>query len=175
MDAFAVALATGLTLSPLARRQVFRLSFHFGFFQAAMPVLGWGAGVAVHGYIESVDHWVAFGLLGFVGGKMLWEALHHEEGADERTAKDPTRGWALVLLSIATSIDALAVGLSLAMVGTPIAVPALVIGLVAAFLTAVGMLIGRRIGAAWGRRVEVLGGLVLIAIGVRILFEHLRA
>jgi putative Mn2+ efflux pump MntP len=120
--------------------------------------------------IESFDHWLAFALLSLVGGKMLREAWRDE--ADQCPRGDPTRGWSLVLLSVATSIDALAVGLSLAILGVEIWLPALVIGLVAGILTLCGMLLGRRIGQAWGRRVEILGGLVLIAIGVKILLEH---
>jgi manganese efflux pump family protein len=171
MDAFAVALVTGLTLKPLTGRDVFRLSFHFGLFQALMPLIGWNAGRALYSYIASVDHWVAFALLAFVGGRMIWS--RHEGEEDQSVATNPTRGWDLVLLSVATSIDALAVGLSLAMVGSGILVPAIVIGLVAAALTVVGMLVGKRVGVRWGKRVEVLGGLVLLAIGVRILFEHI--
>lgn len=171
MDAFAVAIVSGLTISPLTRRHVFRLAFHFGLFQALMPIVGWLAGHAVHRYIAAFDHWVAFGLLAFVGGKMVWGALHASES--ERLPPDPTSGWSLILLSIATSIDALAVGLSLAMLGARIVVPALVIGVVAAAFTTVGMVLGRRIGRIWGHRVELMGGLVLLAIGVRILVEHL--
>lgn len=174
MDAFAVAIVTGLTLNPMTGRHVFRLSFHFGLFQALMPLLGWLAGTAVRQYISTFDHWVAFGLLAFVGGKMLWEALHHEDG-EPRSWRDPTSGWMLVMLSVATSIDALAVGLSLAMIGMPIVFPAIVIGIAAAGFTMTGMLIGRRIGAHWGTRVEVLGGLILVGIGVKILIEHLAA
>ena len=170
MDAFAVAIATGLALEAMTGRHVFRLAFHFGLFQALMPVIGWLAGHAVYQHIAAVDHWVAFGLLAFVGGKMLWEALHGEE--EGTAAADPTSGWALLLLSVATSIDALAVGRSLAMIGSTIVVPAVVIGLVAAAFTATGMLLGRRIGALWGKRVEVLGGLILIGIGIKILVEH---
>jgi len=173
MDAFAVAIVTGLTLEPMTRRHVFRLAFHFGLFQALMPTVGWLAGKAVHRYLSAFDHWVAFGLLAFVGGKMLWGALHGEQGG--KAADDPTSGWALVLLSVATSIDALAVGLSLALVGSAIVVPAVVIGIVAAAFTAVGMVLGRRIGSMWGKRVEVLGGLILIGIGVKIVVEHLLA
>jgi len=170
MDAFAVAIAAGLTLRPMTGRHVFRLSFHFGLFQALMPIIGWSAGAAVHEYIAAFDHWVAFGLLCLVGGKMIREAL--SEGGEKHLASDPTAGWSLVVLSVATSIDALAVGLSLAMIGSDIAVPALVIGVVAAAFTAVGMVLGRRTGSLWGQRVEVAGGLVLIAIGVRIVVEH---
>ncbi|MFH1268730.1 MAG: manganese efflux pump MntP family protein [Planctomycetota bacterium] len=171
MDAFAVSIAAGMTVKPLTGRGVFRLAFHFGLFQALMPVIGWSAGKAVYGYIAAADHWVAFALLLFVGGKMSLGALKGGEG--ERFADDPTSGWSLVLLSVATSIDALAVGLSLAMTGSEIVLPATVIGLVAAAFTAVGMALGCRIGSLWGRRVEVAGGLVLVAVGANILFDHL--
>ena len=171
MDAFAVAVATGLSIVPLTRRHVFRMAFHFGLFQALMPVAGWAAGRMISDVIGAFDHWVAFGLLTFVGGKMLIGAFRG--GDATRTAQDPTRGWELILLSIATSIDALAVGLSLAVLGSTILIPALVIGVVAAFLTATGMVLGRKIGILWGKRVEVLGGLILIAIGVNIVVEHL--
>ncbi len=171
MDAFAVAMVTGLADVPLTHRRVFRLAFHFGLFQALMPAIGWAAGRAVYRRIEPLDHWVAFGLLAFVGGRMVWGALHG--GDEKRTAGDSTRGWSLVMLSVATSIDALVVGLSMAMVGTAILVPALVIGVVTAALTAAGMLLGRWIGAAWGKRVEVLGGAILIAIGLRVVVGHL--
>src|SRR5512145_1374523 len=174
MDAFAVAIVTGLTLEPMTRRHVFRLAFHFGLFQALMPTIGWFAGKAVYRYIAAFDHWVAFGLLAFVGGKMLLEAFDSED-EHRTTATDPTSGWSLVVLSIATSIDALAVGLSLAMIGAAIVVPAIVIGLVAAAFTAVGMGLGRRVGAIWGKRVEVLGGVILVGIGVKILLDHLLA
>jgi putative Mn2+ efflux pump MntP len=174
MDAFAVATVAGLTLQPLTRRHVFRLAFHFGLFQALMPVIGWTAGRAVYRYMSTFDHWVAFALLAFVGGRMVWGALNGD-GEEVSREKDPTRGWTLVTLSIATSIDALAVGLSLAMVGAPIVVPAMVIGVVAAAFTTVGMGLGRYVGSRWGKRVELLGGLVLIAIGVKILVEHLTA
>jgi putative Mn2+ efflux pump MntP len=173
MDALAVAIVTGLGLHPLTRRHVFRLAFHFGLFQALMPVIGWGLGRAVHDYVASYDHWVAFGLLSFVGVKMLREAFGH--GDDGPRPNDPTSGWSLVVLSVATSIDALAVGLSLAMLRSPIVVPAMVIGLVAASLTATGMVIGRRVGAFWGKRVEVAGGFILVGIGVKIVLEHVVA
>jgi len=171
MDAFAVAIVSGIALNPLTRRQIFRLSFHFGLFQALMPAIGWLAGNAVYRYISGVDQWVAFGLLSFVGGKMLLESFHKEE--DKKASKDPTKGWDLVILSVATSIDALAVGLSLAVIGERILKPAIIIGLVAAAFTLIGMRLGRKIGALWGKRVEAAGGIVLIAIGLRILIAHL--
>ena len=173
MDAFAVALATGISLAPLTGRRVFRMAFHFGLFQALMPIAGWTAGRVISDFIGTFDHWVAFGLLLFVGGKMIFDVLHG--GDASRTRQDPTRGWDLVLLSIATSIDALAVGLSMALLGSSIIIPALVIGVITASLTAIGMLLGRKIGNLWGKRVEVVGGLILIAIGVNIVVEHLTA
>ncbi len=171
MDAFAVAIVAGLSLSPLTGRHVFRLSFHFGLFQALMPLFGWTAGRIVYRYIAQIDHWVAFGLLALVGGRMIAGAVRAHD--QTRPPNDPTSGWDLIFLSIATSIDALAVGLSLAMIGSTILVPSLVIGAVAATLTAIGMALGRQIGELWGRRVEAIGGLVLIAIGVKILMDHL--
>lgn len=170
MDAFAVALGTGIALKRLTGRHLFRLGFHFGLFQALMPVLGWLAGFTIQRWISAYDHWLAFGLLAFVGGKMIWEAFQGKEGEGAR--RDPTRGLRLVTLSIATSIDALAVGFSLAMLGVSIWFPALVIGLVAGSLTVAGMLLGCRFTAVWGRRMEIVGGLVLCAIGVKILLDH---
>ncbi len=170
MDAFAVALGTGAVLSRLTGRHLFRLGFHFGLFQALMPVIGWLAGLTIMQWVEAWDHWIAFSLLAIIGGRMIYEAFSDEEKTDDR---DPTKGLSLVLLSIATSIDALAVGFSLSVIGVSIWMPALVIGLVAAVLTIAGMLLGGRIGDRWGSRVEILGGLVLIAIGAKILIEHL--
>lgn len=171
MDAFAVALAAGLTLPRLTGRHLFRFSFHFGLFQALMPVLGWAAGRGLRETIEVYDHWLAFLLLAIVGTRMCIEATRKDEPPE--VLKDPTRGWSLVMLSIATSIDALAVGLTLAMLGTSIVMPALVIGLVCALLTLLGMTLGRRIGVNWGPRVEFAGGVLLLLIGVKILAEHI--
>jgi putative Mn2+ efflux pump MntP len=170
MDAFAVAVATGVALGAVTGRQTFRLSFHFGLFQFLMPVAGWLAGREVIRWVGSVDHWVAFGLLSFVGGKMVYEAVW---GVEEEVAKDPTRGASLVILSVATSIDALAVGLTLGVLGTEIWHPAAVIGAVALILTAAGLHLGRRLGSRFGQRMEVAGGVVLILLGCRILYGHL--
>jgi putative Mn2+ efflux pump MntP len=170
MDAFAVALGTGATLSCLTGRHLFRLGFHFGLFQALMPVIGWLAGQTVIQWVSAWDHWIAFGLLALIGGRMIHEAYSDKEKSDDR---DPTRGLSLVLLSVATSIDALAVGFSLSVIGISIWIPSLVIGLVAGFLTVVGMLVGGRIGDRWGSKVEILGGMILISIGLKILAEHL--
>lgn len=171
MDAFAVAIATSVGLGSVNSRQVFRLSWHFGLFQFMMPVIGWYAAMTVEDYIRSFDHWIAFLLLLFVGCKAIREAL--SEHGDETTAYDPTKGASLVILSVATSIDALAVGLSFAALGIRVWQPAVVIGVVACLMTVVGMKAGVRLGARFGTRMEVAGGLVLIGIGLKILAEHL--
>jgi len=171
MDALAVAIATGILLGNVSGRQTFRLSFHFGLFQFLMPIGGWLAGLSVERYLSGYDHWLAFGLLGLIGVKMIYEAVR-KSGA-ERAVSDPTRGFSLVLLSVATSLDALAVGLSLGVLRVRIWYPAVVIGLVAAALTAIGMHVGAPLGNRLGRKMEIFGGLVLIGIGCNILFQHL--
>jgi len=169
MDAFAVSIAVGLKLANVTPRRVFRLAFHFGLFQFLMPVIGWLAGKEVASQIADFDHWIAFALLAFVGGKMLWEARGEKESEPKA---DPTSGLTLVTLSLATSLDALAVGLTLGFLNTSIWIPSVVIGLVAATLTGLGMGFGNRLGARWGRWAEVLGGCVLILIGIRIVVAH---
>ncbi len=173
MDAFAVALGTGLTLPKLTGRHLFRFGFHFGLFQALMPLIGWTAGRGLRTSIEAYDHWIAFALLAVIGVRMCYGALNRVD--EESRQKDPTRGWSLIMLSIATSIDALAVGLTLAMLGSPIFIPALVIGLICAVLTIAGMYLGRKISKSWGPKVEFLGGLILLGIGIKILIEHTLA
>jgi len=172
MDTVAVAVAAGISLPAVTRRHIFRLAWHFGLFQFLMPVLGWGAGMTVRPLIERFDHWVAFGLLVFVGGNMIRESLSGR--ATSSRAGDPSRGAHLVILSIATSIDALAVGLSFAVLNMQIWVPALVIGAVTALCTAAGLHAGKRIRKASliSACADVLGGVVLIGIGLKILFAH---
>jgi putative Mn2+ efflux pump MntP len=171
MDAFAVALAVGSQREKLTFRPMFRLSFHFGLFQFLMPVIGWYAGTQIDQYLRAVDHWIAFALLGFIGARMIRDSFCSDE--EHCAAGDPTRKWTMVALSVATSIDALAVGLSMAMIGVEVWTPAAVIGIVALVMTAAGMVFGRRLGARFGRRMELVGGLVLIGIGVKIVIEHL--
>ena len=172
MDAFTVSMAVGLAQPQVTPRQVFRLSFHFGLFQALMPIIGWGLGVAIYDWIEAFDHWVAFLLLAMVGGKMIFDAVKDEQPSQD--AGDPTRGWSLVILSLATSMDALAVGLSLAMVGTSIWLPVLVIGLVALLATAIGLRLGQSIAGlgGWRRLTTATGGVLLLLIGFKVLWEH---
>jgi len=170
MDAFAVAITAGIILPQITARHYFRLSFHFGLFQSLMPVIGWLAGNTFASYIESWDHWIAFGLLFYVGGKMIHESLRKR---DNSASTDPTRGSRLVTLSIATSIDALAIGMSLAVLGVEIVEPAIYIGVITMILTMLGMRLGRRLGRLFGRWIEKAGGLVLIGIGFKILIQHL--
>ena len=171
MDATAVSLAASFNLRRVNPRQVFRFAFHFGLFQALMPVLGWLLGSTFAGYIQAWDHWLAFALLALIGGKAVWEAVR--SGAGDAECPDPTRGGSLVMLSVATSIDALAVGLSFAMLEVSVWYPAVVIGVVTAALSMAGMLLGCRIGNRCGRWAGLLGGIVLVGIGVKILIEHL--
>jgi manganese efflux pump family protein len=171
MDAVAVSLAASAGNRAQGARATFRLSFHFGLFQFLMPVVGWFLGASVAPYIGSIDHWVAFGLLVLVGGRMIRAAV---SGVDEELAPDPSRGATLILLSVATSIDALVIGLTLAMLGSGIWYASLVIGVVTGCLSFLAIRLGTRAGRAVGTRMEAVGGLALIAIGVRILIQHLR-
>jgi len=170
MDAFAVAITVGVVLPRLSFRPTFRLSWHFGLFQLLMPIIGWAAGMSVRNWIAHFDHWIAFGLLATIGAKMIYESFKNQSPADRA---DPTRGWSLVLLSVATSIDALAVGFSIALLGVSIWLPCLIIGLVAGLLTIIGLHLGRQLGKRFGRIMEIIGGLILIAIGIKILIQHL--
>jgi putative Mn2+ efflux pump MntP len=170
MDAFAVSVGASSSGVLTNRRASIRLAFHFGLFQFLMPVAGWFAGVQVEPYISAVDHWLALVLLSIVGGRMMYEGLNEE---DISFQSDPSRGRQLVILSIATSIDAFAVGLSLAILDLQIWYPAVVIGVITAALSYVGIKIGRRLHAKFGDRVSVIGGVLLIAIGLRIVADHL--
>jgi putative Mn2+ efflux pump MntP len=171
MDAFTVAIAAGVVTKRLSPGPVFRLSFHFGLFQFLMPIIGWAAGRTVSEYIVAYDHWVAFLLLSFIGGKMIWDSS--SDGNENLFDGDPTKGYMLILLSIATSIDALAVGLSLAFLNVTILYPSIIIGIVASLMTIIGMMFGGRLGKIVGKKVGILGGVILIGIGIKILIEHL--
>lgn len=173
MDAFAVSIFVSAGLGNPSPRQKFRLAFHFGLFQALMPILGWMVGRTVVDLIADVDHWVAFGLLAVVGGKAVYSGFVGQDEASK--SPDPTRKLSLIALSVATSIDALAVGLSIAIIGVDIWFPALVIGLVAGGMTLLGMELGRQLGARLGKVATIFGGLVLIGIGFHILLQHLLA
>jgi len=167
-DAFAVSVAEGVALEETTRRHTLRVSAMFGLFQGLMPVLGWSLGRTVRWAVEPYDHWVAFGILAFLGGKMVVSGLKAEGGRDQES-----RGLRLIALAIATSIDALAVGVTIAMLGVEIWTPALVIALVTALLCAVGVQTGSRIGTRVGSKAEVIGGFMLVAVAVKILVEHM--
>ena len=168
IDAFAVSLSAGAYLVKADARQTFRISFHFGLFQFFMPLLGWLAGSELAYTIQAVDHWVAFCLLALIGGKMIKESMQDSKEIE----KDLTRGWSLVALSVATSIDALAVGFSLSLIGMKIFLPAVLIGIVAGTMSLIGVRLGERVSGLFGRRAEFVGGVVLVLIGVRIVLEH---
>ncbi len=170
MDAFAVSLGAGASGKSSSRRAIFRISFHFGLFQFFMPILGWMMGSRVAPFIVAIDHWIAFGLLFLVGVRMIKSGTG---AADEQSPVDPSRGMTLVSLSIATSIDAFAVGLTMAMLHVNIFYPSLMIGLVAAALSLAGIQLGGRLGARFGKGMEIAGGVLLLVIGLRILAAHL--
>jgi len=170
MDAFAVCLGTGTQDQTNGPRPTFRLAFHFGLFQFLMPVLGWFAGATIERYIAAFDHWIAFGLLVFVGGRMIISGFNPDGNAQNN---DPSRGWTLVLLSIAVSIDALAVGLSLGIIGVTIWIPAVVIGVVTGLVSWLGLRLGNKLGEKFGKRMEIAGGIILILLGIRILLAHM--
>lgn len=171
MDAFAVSIAAGISLKKITFRQNFRMAWHFGLFQAMMPIIGWTVGLSIRASIEAYDHWIAFALLAYVGVGMLMESFGQQK---KNKKKDPTRGSTMVMLSVATSVDALAVGLSLSMIKISIWKPALLIGLVAALFTTVGMHLGKTLANATkiSRLAEICGGTVLLIIGLNILREH---
>lgn len=172
MDAFAVAVGLSLSRDGLRGASSLRLAFLFGLFQFVMPIAGWAAGQTVIKFIAAYDHWLAAGLLVFVGGKMIAESFHKEEEI-ERKAADVTRGFPLILLSVATSLDALAVGLSFGALRVPILLPAAIIGVVCFSVTMAGTRIGPWLGKLAGKWAEIAGGVVLLLIAVKILADHL--
>lgn len=172
MDCFAVTLGMACGERGLTMRQAVRMASAFGGFQFIMPVAGWLAGDKLLGFIRSFDHWVAFGLLALIGGRMIYESFGLSE--EEKACRpDQTQGTRLLILTLATSIDALAVGLSLGVVRSGILFPAAIIGATSFVMTIAGAKLGRVVGRIVGRRAELLGGLILIAIGVKILIEHI--
>jgi len=170
MDCFAVAVASGIAIKQSKVRHALRMALFFGVFQAVMPVLGWAGGRSVAELIAPWDHWAVFGVLAFLGGKMIYESFRMD--AAERPTGPPSIT-VLLVLSVATSIDALAVGFSFALLGVAIILPAIIIGAVAFVLSLVGVAVGDRLGHFFEKRIEAVGGVVLIAIGVKILLQRL--
>lgn len=176
MDAFAVSVSSGICIPHLKLRHALRASFAFGLFQFLMPVAGWLAGGAFRSLIQGFDHWIAFVLLAFVGGKMVKESFDiqaPESCGDPKEAKGILDPKTLLLLSLATSIDALAVGLSYSILRQPILLPSIIIGIVTFALCLVGTEFGKKLGTNFERWAELAGGSMLILIGLKVLVEHL--
>ncbi len=172
MDAFAVSICKGLGMHRVNYRHALVIALFFGGFQALMPLVGWALGSQFAGFITPVDHWIAFGLLAFVGGKMLWDAFHEDDGEIEPDAEKLDLK-ELLMLAIATSIDALAVGISFAFLQVDIIFAVVTIGITTFVLSLVGVVVGNRFGSRYEKASTVLGGVVLILIGFKILFDHL--
>ena len=181
MDAFAVSVSDGMVLCQVHMRKNLKIAAVFGIFQGLMPLVGYTIASQFSSQIESVDHWIAFGLLVFIGGKMLWETF---KGGEEKTSVDDPSKWGnLFIAAVATSIDALAVGISVAvMPKTGILASSYgyllsfaIIAVITFVISFVGVMLGCRVGDKFGKKAEIAGGLILIAIGVKILAEHLMA
>jgi putative Mn2+ efflux pump MntP len=169
MDSFSVSITNGLATKTFKVRNAFKIGIFFGAFQAMMPVVGWFAGIHVLDLISGFDHWIAFGLLASIGCRMIYESVKMES----KKLQDSPKISLLLTLSVATSIDALAVGLSFSFLRIPIIVPAIIIGVVAFSLSFLGVYLGGKLGRFLGNKVEILGGVILVVIGIRILVEHL--
>jgi len=170
LDAFAVAISSGIVATRVRLRHALRIGIFFGFFQAGMPLIGWAAGSLFRNIISGIDHWVSFILLCFIGLHMIYESLQTES---QRSGTNPLDFHILLLLSIATSIDALAAGVSLALLDAAILRTVLIIGAVTFLLSFIGYYLGDKLGIFFKARIRVVGGLMLILIGVKILIEHL--
>ncbi len=171
MDALSVSVSDGILLKKPRFSQVIKISLFFAVFQFIMPVIGYFAGTSFASIIEAFDHWVAFILLASIGGKMLHEAITGDE--DEQSSDNPLAVKTLTILAIATSIDALAVGVAFATVGTPVLITSAIIGVVTFFVCTAGVYLGSRCGDIFGNKAEIAGGVILILIGLKILIEHL--
>ncbi|OHB73058.1 MAG: hypothetical protein A2Z25_06785 [Planctomycetes bacterium RBG_16_55_9] len=170
MDAFAISVVSGSVYRQLHVKHVLRMAAFFGGFQALMPLIGSLAGLSAKDYIADYDHWVAFGILGAVGGKMIFESFKIKSVEEN---PDPSNIIVLLLLSVATSIDALAVGLTLSLVTRSIAEAVIIIGLITFGLSYLGVFIGKRFGHFFENKIEILGGLILVGLGIKILADHL--
>lgn len=170
MDAFAVSIGKGLSAKRVSWREALTVGLWFGGFQALMPVIGYYLGISFADLVTKIDHWIAFGLLLLIGGNMIRDAL---KGEDDKPVDSSFAFRTMLVLAIATSIDALAVGISFAFLGTDLWRSILIIGLTTFVFSAVGLLIGKKVGSRFHAGAQILGGVILIAIGVKILVEHL--
>ena len=173
MDAFAVSICKGLAMKEVNKKQAIVIGSYFGGFQALMPLVSWLLGVRFQKYITSIDHWIAFILLVFIGGKMILEAVRDTE-VEEVVEKDPPlKHKEMLLLAVATSIDALAVGITFAFLDTPIIEAIAIIGCTTFFLSILGVVVGNFFGTRYKKKAEIAGGTILVLIGLKILLEHL--
>ncbi len=172
MDAFAAAVCKGLNQKKFNIKNGFIIALFFGGFQALMPFLGWALGKQFEKYITSIDHWIAFVLLGFIGGKMIYEALTEKEETQESAVREILDLKEIFVLSVATSIDALAVGITFAFLTVNIASSVTLIGLTTFVISFAGFVIGNKFGAKYQNKAELLGGIILVLIGFKILLEH---
>jgi len=170
MDAFAVSIASGAAIKPLKIHNAFKIALYFGLFQALMPLVGWLTGLALRDFISSIDHWVAFFILFVIGSKMIYESTKLKT---EGKKNNPLSTRLLLSLSVATSIDALAVGVSIAFLKVFILTPIIAIGMVTFFLSYIGVFVGNKSGHFFENKIEIIGGFILIFIGLKILVEHL--
>ncbi|MCE1188354.1 MAG: manganese efflux pump MntP family protein [Ignavibacteria bacterium] len=170
LDAFAVSISCGSNGSLRGRRESVRLAFHFGIFQALMPVIGWFVGYSIKDFVIAYDHWLALVMLSAIGAKMLYEAFTRSE---EEIPMNAAKGWTMVSLSVATSIDALIVGVTLAFLRINVYYPAVIIGIITSILSLIGIKLGRKLNERFGKIMEFVGGIVLILLGVKILLEHI--
>jgi len=170
MDAFAVSITNGMTITGNRRKSALLTAGFFGGFQMLMPVIGWAVGLSLAGIISGFDHWIAFALLAFIGVKMIYEGAKKDE---DHNAPTNLNLHSLLILAVATSIDALMVGLSFAFLQTAILLPIAIIGAITFGLSMVGFYFGCGLGKVFGHRIEIVGGIVLLVIGFRILLEHL--
>lgn len=174
MDAFAVAVCKGLGMKMVNWRHAFVIALMFGGFQGLMPLIGWALGSQLTSLIEPVDHWIAFILLVFIGGKMLWDAFRGDDGCETcGCAEEKLDIRELLMMAVATSIDALAVGVTFAFLGVNVMAAVVVIGVTTFALSFVGVVAGNRFGARFEKPATVAGGVVLVLIGLKILLEHL--
>lgn len=173
MDAFAVSICKGLGMNKINKKQAFTIGLYFGGFQALMPLIGWFLGIRFQQYITSIDHWIAFILLVCIGGKMVVEAVRDKDDEVVEKKDQPLNHKEMFLLAVATSIDALAVGITFAFLDTPIIEAIVIIGCTTFVLSIVGVIVGNFFGTRYKKKAEIIGGIILILIGLKILLEHL--
>ena len=173
MDAFAVSICKGLGMEKINKKQAFTIGLYFGGFQALMPLIGWFLGIRFQQYITSIDHWIAFILLVCIGGKMVVEAVRDKDDEVVEKKDQPLNHKEMFLLAVATSIDALAVGITFAFLDTPIVEAIVIIGCTTFVLSIVGVIVGNFFGTRYKKKAEIIGGIILILIGLKILLEHL--